>query len=122
MRARPNRAAVLLAIFLCGCYSWSVKPTALATQPEPGDVWQIWVAGRGEEYTQIRIGKDSLHAMVRRVGTACQVNNCSRSLALTEIDSVRVSRLSGSKVAIWTLGTALGLVAVVIVGFARAWS
>jgi hypothetical protein len=112
-------AVVLLSTVLSGCSSWSVRPTALATQPKPGDVWEIWVAGHGQVYHQIRISNDSLHAMMRKVARACQTNSCDRSMALSDIDSVRVSRVSGSKVAIWTMGSALGLIALVVVGFSQ---
>lgn len=98
IRGRATWLLTLVVLSTTGCTTWRLAPTAVATQPRPGKIFQIWVAGEGRKYHDVRMDGDSLHATAFKPTDRYLAR--PTAFALSDIDSIRTLRFSPGKTAI----------------------
>lgn len=84
-------AVTLLAASGCA-YSWTPTTVAPPRQFEPKEQVEIWVAGEGERYHQVRVDRDTIRAVRYLADGSCRTQECARTFALAEVDSVRIRK------------------------------
>jgi hypothetical protein len=102
----------LVLLSTTGCTTWRLEPTAVATQPKPGKIFQIWVGGEGQKYHDVRMDGDTLHATAFKPTDKYLAR--PTAFALSDIDSIRTSRFSPGKTVIGVFlsaGVTVGLYA-----------